>query len=191
MNRERMERGIREFLEGLGVESACPSGLAPDELLRETPRRVAAAFADDLLAGYGEDPDAHLEPVAVGGAAGPVVLHGIRFVSVCAHHLLPFRGQASVGFVPDGAHVGIGGIARLVDTLARRLTLQEALTAEIADRLVARLRPRSVVVRIEAEHLCLSVRGARKTGHVLETLERRGEPSAELERMMLAPGGRG
>ncbi len=66
-----MERGIREFLAGLGVESACPSGLAPDELLRETPRRVAAAFADDLLAGYVEDPDAHLEPVAVGSAGSP------------------------------------------------------------------------------------------------------------------------
>jgi GTP cyclohydrolase I len=186
-----MERGIREFLEGLAGEGATPSGLTAAELLADTPRRVAAAFADDLLAGYGEDPDAHLEPVPLAGAAGPVVLHGIRFVSVCAHHLLPFRGQASVGYVPGGAHVGIGGIARLVDTLARRLTLQEALTAEIADRLAARLRPRSVVVRIEAEHLCLSVRGARKTGHVLETLERRGEPSAELERMVLAPGGRG
>lgn len=186
-----MEAGIREFLRGLTEGDASPGGLSTDELLADTPRRVADAFASDLLAGYGEDPDAHLEPVELAGPAGPVVLQGIRFVSVCAHHLLPFRGEASVGFVPGGAHVGIGGIARLVDTLARRLTLQEVLTAEIADRLAARLRPRSVLVRIDAEHLCLSVRGARKTGHLLRTLERRGEPSADLERMLRESAGRG
>jgi len=186
-----MESGMREFLRGLLEDGAAPGGLGPEELLGDTPRRVAEAFADDLLAGYGEDPDAHLEPIPLSGPFGPVVLQGIRFVSVCAHHLLPFRGEASVGFVPQDAHVGIGGIARLVDTLARRLTLQEALTAQIADRIEARLRPRSVLVRIDAEHLCLSVRGARKTGHLLRTLERRGEPSAELERMIMEPPGRG
>ncbi|MBP7146742.1 MAG: GTP cyclohydrolase I [Acidobacteria bacterium] len=184
MNRARMEEGIRLFLDGL--LDGMPHDGAAAAALRETPRRVAAAYADDLLAGYAEDPAAHLEPLPVAGARGPVLLHGIRFVSVCAHHLLPFRGEAHVGFVPDGAHVGIGSIARLVDTLARRLTLQEQLTAEIADQIWTRLQPRSVLVAIDAEHLCLSVRGARKTGHRLRTVEHRGEPDPELQ-LLAAP----
>jgi GTP cyclohydrolase I len=89
-----------------------------------------------------------------------------------------------VGFVPAEQHVGLGGIARLVDSMTRRLSLQEQLTAEIADRLDAALAPRSVVVILEAEHLCLSVRGARKTGHRFRTVERRGEPDPDLERAL-------
>lgn len=178
MNRARMEEGIRLFLEGVAEGTPIPPE-ARERLLRDTPRRVAAAMAEDLLAGYGDDPV--LEPLPAPGASGPVLLRNIRFTALCAHHLLPFRGAAHVGFVPHEAHVGLGGIARLVDALARRLTIQEELTAAIADRLVAALAPRSVIVVVEAEHLCLSVRGARKTGHRFRTIERRGAPSADLD----------
>ncbi len=188
MNRERMEEGLRAFLEGLRADDPAFRALAPGERERELAegaRRVAAAFADDLLAGYAEDPAAHLVPIEIAGSAGPVVLRQVRFVSVCAHHLLPYRGEAHVGFVPGQHHVGIGSIARLVDTLARRLTLQEQLTASIADELARALRPRGTIVVLEAEHFCLSVRGARKTGHRLVTVERRGEVPPDLERLVL------
>lgn len=180
MNRARMERGIREFLEGV-LEGASWTEAEASELLAEAPARVAAAFAEDLLAGMHEDPMARLEPIELPSASGPVLLEGVRFSSVCAHHLLPYRGLAHVGFVPAGRHVGLGSIARLVDTLARRLTLQETLTSAIAGTLEAGLAPRTLAVRLEAEHLCLSVRGARKTGHRFVTEERRGERSGVLE----------
>ena len=180
MNRDAMEAGIRQFLEGLfeGIDE-------PDakEWLEKTPVRVARAFEEDLAAGYGEDPASFLEPIPVGEASGAVILEGIRFTSICAHHLLPFRGEVTVGFVPDRSHVGLGGIARLVDSLARRLCLQETLTAEIADHLQRALRPKAVVVVMEAEHLCLAVRGARKTGHRFRTVERRGASCPELDHL--------
>lgn len=186
MNRERMERGLREFLEGLFDGHAAIDPAQRDEVLQNTPRRVATAMADDLLAGYGEDPAAGLEPIPAPGAGGPVLLEGLRFTSMCAHHLLPFRGVAHVGFVPRAHHVGLGGIARLVDALARRLTIQESLTAGIADHLVRGLDPQSVLVVVDAEHLCLSARGSRKTGHRFRTVERRGAPCPELDALLAA-----
>lgn len=185
MNREMMEEGLRTFLRGVLQDNTQVPAADMATLLRDTPRRVAAAFATDILAGYEEDPSAHLEPIPLPQASGPVVLQGIRFSSVCAHHLLPYRGEAHVGFIPDRAHVGLGGIARLVDSLARRLTLQEGLTAAIADRLFEALQPFSLVVLLEAEHLCLSVRGARKTGHRFRCVERRGDLDPQLERLCL------
>ncbi len=188
MNRARMEEGLRVFLEGLRAGDPTFEALSPEARERELvegARRVAAAFADDLLAGYAEDPASHLVPLRIEGSGGPVALRQVRFVSVCAHHLLPYRGEAHVGFVPGEHHVGIGSIARLVDTLARRLTLQEQLTAAIADELTRALRPRATIVVLEAEHLCLSVRGAKKTGHRLATVERRGNVPPALERLVL------
>lgn len=175
-----MEQGLRTFLEGL-LEGADDLPEPLETLLEKTPERVTSAYLGDLAAGYGEDPASHLEPIPMAGASGPVVLQGVRFTSLCAHHLLPFRGEAHVGFVPGERHVGLGGIARLVDTMTRRLCLQERLTSEIADRLEQALAPKSVVVILEAEHLCLSVRGARKTGHRFRTVERRGAPDPGLE----------
>ncbi len=184
MNRERMEQGVRQFLEGLFEGESIPPALC-DEWRRDTPRRVASSMADDLLAGYREDPASILAPAPAPDAAGPALLRDIRFTSVCAHHLLPFRGVAHVGFAPRGLRVGLGGIARLVDALARRLTLQESLTAAIADEVERALAPRAVLVALEAEHLCLAVRGARKTGHRFRTVERRGVPCPELESLLV------
>jgi len=181
-----MEQGIRMFLEGLleGIPaSRCPA------VDRRVPERVAAAFADDLCAGYAAEPERCLRPLPLEDAGGPVVLRGIRFVSVCAHHLLPFEGLAHVGFVPEGRHVGLGALAGLVDALARRLTLQEELTARIADALERGLAPRSLVVALEGRHGCLAHRGARQEGHRLWTVERRGAPAADLDRLVVAGAG--
>jgi GTP cyclohydrolase I len=178
-----MEQGLRTFLEGM-LEGIDDLPEPRESLIEKTPARVAAAFIGDLAAGYEEEPASHLEPIALSGARGPVVLRGVRFTSLCAHHLLPFRGEAHVGFVPEERHVGLGNIARMIDSMTRRLALQESLTAEIASRIDEALQPRSVVVVLEAEHLCLSVRGARKTGHRLTTVERRGPPDPDLERAM-------
>ena len=181
MNRAAVEDAVRRLLRALldGEESAREEELA--ELLAETPRRVANAMAEDLLAGYRDDPRAILQPMAARPEDGPVLLAGVRFTAMCAHHLLPFRGVAHVGFTPAGRRVGLGGVARLVDVLARRLTLQETLTAAIADEVERALAPRAVLVAVEAEHLCLSVRGARKTGHRFRTVERRGSADPSLE----------
>jgi len=180
VNRDVMEAGIRQFLEGLfdGLDEP-----AAKEWIEQTPGRVARAFEEDLAAGYGEDPSSFLEPIPVEDASGAVILEGIRFTSLCAHHLLPFRGEVTVGFVPDRSHVGLGGIARLVDSLSRRLCLQESLTAEIADHLQRALHPKAVVVVVEAEHLCLAARGARKIGHRFRTIERRGTSHPELDHL--------
>ncbi len=185
MNRKRMADGIRQFLEGLFEDMPADHRephVGPDA---RTPERIAAAFADDLCGGYGEDPVALLRPMPLLEASGPVVLRDIRFVSVCAHHLLPYDGVAHVGFVPDGRHVGLGALARLVDRLARRLTLQEALTAAIATTLQIGLSPRALVVALEARHGCLAHRGARQAEHRLWTVERRGDPAPDLERLVL------
>ena len=182
MNREKMEQGIRALLEGLLEGRPDPRGEL-GEWLKDTPARVARSWVEDLAAGYDDDPQSLLEAIRVEGAAGPVILRNVRFTSLCAHHLLPFRGEVSVGFIPRESHVGLGGIARLVDSLARRLCLQETLTADIADHLQRALDPRSLAVVIEAEHLCLAVRGARKTGHRFRTVERRGEPHPDLQQL--------
>ncbi|RMF76418.1 MAG: GTP cyclohydrolase I FolE [Acidobacteria bacterium] len=186
MNRERMAEGIRTFLEGLLADrpAAGAPGAGPTDAARIA-ERVAAAFADDLCGGYAIDPAALLRPMPLDTAAGPVVLRDLRFVSLCAHHLLPYEGVAHVGFVPRGCHVGLGALARVVDALARRLTLQESLTAAIADTLERGLAPRAVVVVLEARHGCLAHRGARQPDHRLTTIERRGETAAELDRLVL------
>ena len=186
MNRAGMEAGIRLFLEGVF------EGKEPDaeitEILNDTPRRVAEAFETQLLSGYAADITTVVKPMALAGAIGPVALRGIGFSSFCRHHLLPYRGVAHLGFVPDAHHIGLGTLASLVDTLSRRLTLQEPLTADIADALWQALEPRSVLVCLETEHGCLATRGARKEGHRLVSLERRGTPDTDLEWMVLGRG---
>lgn len=185
MKRDRMAEGIRIFLEGLleGEDLSRLPGLA--DMTSRTPERVAEAWLTDLASGYGEDPAERLHPQPLEAARGPVVLTNLHFTSICAHHLLPYSGFAHLGFDPEGGHVGLGALARLVSGFARRLTLQEQLTADIADALHAKIAPRGVLVALEAEHHCLAARGPRSTGHVFRTLERRGEPSAALERLVL------
>lgn len=186
MNRERMEAGIRLFLDGVFEGHALDADKR--EIQADTPRRVAEAFQLHLLSGYAVDVASLVKPMVLSGASGPVALRGIGFTSLCQHHLLPYRGVAHLGFLPAGHHIGLGTLANLVDALSRRLTLQEPLTAAIADALSEALAPSAVLVCLQTEHGCLATRGARKEGHRLVTLERRGEPDADLEWMVLGRG---
>ena len=167
MDRERMERGIREFVEGIGER------FEGDDLER-TPARVARAWVDDLVSGYATDPAAEVSwtPVAPGG--GVVIVRDIRFASVCVHHLLPFHGNASIAYLPGERLAGLSKLGRVVDALSRRLQMQERLTSQIVDALESALEPRGVLAVLEACHTCMSLRGVRKEGATMLTSEARG-----------------
>jgi GTP cyclohydrolase IA len=156
-DRARLRRGARLFVAGIGE-----SDLARD--LRRTPDRVADAWNDEILSGYRADAGRILATTFRAADDGMVVVRDIPFVSVCVHHLLPFHGMAHVAYLPDGRLVGLSKIARAVDALSRRLQLQERLTRQIVDALTRALRPRGAACRVEAEHLCMTIRGARKRG---------------------------
>jgi GTP cyclohydrolase IA len=161
----RIEAGVREILLGLGEN--------PDrEGLEDTPARVARAFME-LTAGTSEVAGDHLSRVFAQEHAGDdvVMLKGIRFVSLCEHHMLPFTGVAHVAYLPSHGRVaGLSKLARTVDVFARRLQMQERLTSQIAEALLQHLDPRGVAVVVEAEHSCLRLRGARKEeAHMVTT----------------------
>ncbi len=158
---------LAEALTALGVEPTGPN-------LAETPARVAELWAD-LFAGLdpANAPDLEGFPNP-DPASGPLVVRDLRFHALCAHHLLPFFGRAHVAYLPGERVVGLGSIARLVDYHARRPTLQEDVTGGIADDLMRALSPRGVGVVLEARHLCMEMRGARRAGRV-ETSAFRGE----------------
>ena len=147
--------------------------------LAETPERVAKAYCD-LLRGYSEDPATHLQRQFEMEDAGPtyngiVLLRDIELYSLCEHHMLPFVGRAHIAYIPSGSRVvGISKIARVVDVFARRLQVQERLTAEIADAIDKHLEPEAVAVVIEAEHFCIRMRGIGKQNSVMVTSEMRG-----------------
>ncbi len=156
-DRGRLRRAARLFL------AAVPeTGLARD--LRRTPERVADAWSGEILSGYGADPARVLATTFRSREDGMVVVRDIPFVSVCVHHLLPFHGTAHVAYLPNGRLVGLSKIARAVAALSRRLQLQERLTRQVVESLDRALRPRGAACRMEAEHLCMTVRGARARG---------------------------
>jgi GTP cyclohydrolase I len=183
---ERIERGVELILSGIGEDASRPG-------LVQTPRRVAESFSD-LVAGYGIDPISVLEPLADERGTGLIMMRAIPIASLCEHHLLPFTGTAAVAYLPgaDGRITGLSKLARLMDVLARRLQVQERLVREAADALEEALAPRGVYVLIEAEHTCVSLRGARKPGSVTVTTEARGvfadDAAARGELLALARG---
>ena len=140
------------------------------EGLLDTPKRVAKAYRE-LFSGYGEDPRAYLEKTfeEVGGYDELVVLRDIRVVSFCEHHMLPFTGRAHVGYLPTNRVVGISKLARIVDIYARRLQIQEKMTAQIANAIETVLQPQGVGVVLKAEHFCMTARGIMKPGTDLVT----------------------
>jgi GTP cyclohydrolase I len=156
-DRARLERAARLFLEAIGEP-----GMRRDRV--RTPQRVAEAWSAEIAGGYRLDPARILATTFPAPDSGMVVVRGVPLVSVCVHHLLPFHGTAHVGYLPGRRIVGLSKIARLVDALARRLQLQERLTRQIVEALGRALRPRGVACRIDAEHLCMTIRGARKRG---------------------------
>jgi GTP cyclohydrolase I len=167
VDRERIEAAVVEILRAIGED--------PErEGLRGTPRRIAAMYAE-LFSGLHRDPGEYLR---VGFEDEHhhemVVLKDIPFYSLCEHHLLPFHGVAHVGYVPNGRIVGISKLARVVETLARRPQVQERLTSQIADLLLEELQAKGAAVVIEAEHLCMTMRGVKKPGSVMVTSAMRG-----------------
>lgn len=162
----RAEAAVRELLLALGENPQ-------REGLKETPRRVAAAY-QEMLGGRAIDAAALLHVGFDEDHDEMVVLRDIPFFSICEHHLLPFRGAAHVAYVPRGRVVGISKLARLVDVVARRPQLQERLTAQIADIMMDSLEPDGVGVTVEAEHLCMTMRGVKKPGSRMITSATRG-----------------
>jgi len=186
MDPKKMEAGIRLFLEGLGER------FAGDDL-ENTPGRVARAWADDLVSGYAVDPVAELTWVEAPAPGGPVLAKDIRFSSVCVHHLLPFAGFAHVAYLPAARLAGLSKLGRVVDAHARRLQIQEHLTGRIAATLEAALAPQAVLVVLDAEHTCMTLRGVRKEGSRLVTYAATGiwanDGAARREILdLLAPG---
>lgn len=166
IDQERIKAAVSEIIAAIG-ENPTREGLL------ETPRRIAQMYAD-LFSGLYEDPRAVLATGFEEAHKEMVVLKNIPFYSLCEHHFLPFHGQAHVGYVPEGRIVGVSKIARAIDILARRPQMQERLTSQIADAIMDGLQPDGAAVVIEAEHLCLSMRGAQKPGTVMVTSAIRG-----------------
>jgi GTP cyclohydrolase I len=165
---ERIARAVREILEALGED--------PDrDGLRRTPERVASMYAE-VFAGLHENPCDHLRVSFEAGHDEMVMVRDIPMYSLCEHHLVPFHGRAHVAYIPgdDGRITGLSKLARLVDGFAKRPQVQERLTSQVADALVDALEPRGALVVVEAEHLCMSMRGVRKPGTVTVTSAVRG-----------------
>lgn len=174
-DRPRMERGVRMFLEGMGA-------VVSRRDLRDTPRLVARAWSEELLAGYRSGKGPRLKPLAEPPPDALVVVRGIRFVSICRHHLLPFVGTASVAYLPDRCLAGFSSMARLVDAMARRLQIQEELSEQILDRLEASLSPKGSACLLEASHECMTCRGALQPTARVATLRVRGVFETEAAR---------
>ncbi|MEM8813030.1 MAG: GTP cyclohydrolase I FolE [Pseudomonadota bacterium] len=164
--RERPQRPSREEAEAAVRTLLLWAGDDPSrEGLLDTPKRVAKAYRE-LFEGYDIDPAEALGRTfeEVGGYDDLVVVRDIAFHSHCEHHVVPIIGKAHIGYLPDGRVVGLSKLARVVDTFARRLQTQETLTAQVAQTIDDALNPRGVAVLVEAEHMCMAMRGIRKTG---------------------------
>ena len=144
------------------------------EGLRDTPSRVAEMYAE-LFSGVGADPQEAIDAIFDDGQSDPVVLRDVPFHSICEHHLLPFFGKAQLGYIPNGKIAGLSKLARALDVASRRLQVQERLTGQVADSIFNALNPRGVVVELEAEHLCMSMRGVENPGNKVVTTAVRGD----------------
>lgn len=187
IDQARAQAAVRELLLAVGED--------PDrEGLRETPARVARAYAE-LYAGLSQDPADVLATTFEIDHEELIIVRDIELYSTCEHHLLPFHGVAHVGYIPapDGRVTGLSKLARLVDVFAKRPQVQERITTQIADALVEHLGVQGVIVVVEAEHLCMSMRGVRKPGARTITSAVRGQlrnPATRAEAMALPTGGR-
>ncbi|MFQ6037511.1 MAG: GTP cyclohydrolase I FolE [Candidatus Aminicenantales bacterium] len=186
MDLKKIEEGVRLILEGVGEDTHRPG-------LKQTPRRVASMFSE-IIGVHTEDPAEHLQVIQGEKHDEMVLIKNIPLYSMCEHHLLPFAGVAHVAYIPKGGRiVGLSKIARVVDILSRRLQVQERLTKQIADLIDTHLRPLGVMVVIEAEHMCMSMRGAKKPKSLTVTSAVRGSfrthSPTRSEAMTLIRGG--
>ncbi len=186
VDRPRAEAAVRELLIAIGED--------PDrDGLRDTPARVARAY-EEIFGGLHVDPDEVLQTTFDEHHDELVLVKDIPLYSTCEHHLVPWHGRAAVGYIPgrDGRITGLSKLARLVDLYARRPQVQERLTSQVADAVLDRLQPQGVIVVVEAEHLCMAMRGVRKPGAVTITSAVRGlfksDPRSRAEALSLIRG---
>jgi GTP cyclohydrolase IA len=182
---EKIARGVRLILEGIGEDPERPG-------LKDTPQRAAEMFAE-LTAGMHQDPIVHVVPLAGDTHDEMVLVRDISIASMCEHHLAPFVGKCHIAYIPRGGRIlGLSKLARIAETFARRLQLQERLTTDIANTLFEGLKPLGVMVVIEAEHTCMTLRGVRKAGAKTITSAVLGgfrkDPRTRAEAMALITG---
>ena len=166
MDQEKIKAGVRLLLEGMGED-------VNREGLIETPDRIARMYTE-IFGGIYEDAGHHLSKRFHVDNNEMVLEKDITFYSTCEHHMLPFYGKAQVAYIPNGEVVGLSKIARTVEVFAKRLQLQEQLTAQIADAFMEHLEPQGVMVMVEAEHMCMTMRGIKKPGSKTVTVVTRG-----------------
>jgi GTP cyclohydrolase I len=167
MNKNKIEKAVRQILEAIGENPKRKD-------LLETPRRVADMY-EEIFSGIKQDPEKELEVILEQKHHEIILLRGIPLYSVCEHHLLPFTGKVNIAYIPKNGRVtGLSKLARVVDILSRRPQVQERLTTQIAEIIMGKLNPLGVMVVIEAEHLCMSMRGVKKPGVMTVTSAVRG-----------------
>ncbi len=167
MDKRKIEKAVRDILEAIGENPKRKD-------LLDTPRRVAEMY-EEIFSGVNSNPQEELEVILDQKHNEIVLLKDIPLYSVCEHHLLPFIGKAFVAYIPKNGRVtGLSKLARVVDTLSRRPQVQERLTTQVADIIMSKLKPLGVMVVIEAEHLCMSMRGIKKAGTLTVTSAVRG-----------------
>lgn len=166
VDHEKIKEGVRLLLEGIGED-------VDREGLKETPDRIARMY-EEIYGGMEEDAAEHLSKVFSVHHNEMVLEKDIVFYSTCEHHLMPFYGKAHVAYIPDGKVVGLSKIARTVETYAKRLQIQEQMTGQIADAIMEHLAPQGVMVMLEAEHMCMTMRGIKKPGSKTVTVAARG-----------------
>jgi len=167
MNKKKIEHAVTQIIEAIGDNPKRKDLLA-------TPRRVADMY-EEIFSGIGQDPAKELEVILDQKHDEIILLKNIPLYSVCEHHLAPFMGRAHVAYIPrQGRVTGLSKLARVVDILARRPQVQERLTTQVAEIIMSKLKPQGCMVVIEAEHLCLSMRGIRKSGTLTVTSAVRG-----------------
>ena len=166
MDKKKIEKGIRLVLEAVGANLELKD-------IAATPKRVAEMY-EEILAGQFKNASNELEVILEQKHDEIILLKNIPLYSICEHHLLPFIGKAHVAYLPDKRITGLSKIARVVDILSKRLQVQERLTTEIADVIMKKLKPKGVMVVVEAEHLCMSMRGVKKPGALTATSVVRG-----------------
>lgn len=166
VNQEKVKEAVRLLLEGIGEN--------PDrEGLVETPDRIARMYTE-IFAGMEQDAGEHLQKTFSVENSDLVLVKDITFQSMCEHHMMPFFGKAHVAYIPEGKVTGLSKIARTVEVYARRLQIQERMTGQIADAMMEHLAPKGVMVVLEAEHFCMTMRGIKKPGSTTMTIAVRG-----------------
>jgi GTP cyclohydrolase IA len=175
MNKKRIEKAVREILEAIGEDPQRDG-------LKQTPKRVAA-FYEETFSGLKQNPNKELKAYFAPNHDEMIIAKDISFHSLCEHHLLPFFGKVHIAYIPkDNRITGFSRLARVVEVLSRRLQLQERLTSEIADILMEALNPKGVLVIMEAEQMCLSIRGIKKPGASTVTTAVRGSLKDDAKR---------